>query len=123
MKKIKEKVADNKNNNLEVLDLECPVADVQKVINGKWSMVVIYFLSQKTHRFGELRRRIPYITEANLTKELRMLEEYGLIHREVYKEVPPKVEYSLTDIGRDFLPVIEELDKWARKYREYKNKL
>lgn len=98
--------------------LSCPVADVQKIVRGKWSMVLVYFLSQKTLRFGELKRRVPYITEANLTKELRMLEQYGLVHREVYREVPPKVEYSLTEIGRDFIPVIEALANWATKYRE-----
>lgn len=62
---------------------------------------------------------MPYITEANLTKELRMLEQYGLVHREVYMQVPPKVEYYLTEIGRDFLPVIETLANWAEKYGEY----
>lgn len=108
---------EQKNN--EIVDLSCPVADVQKIVHGKWSMVIIYFLGQGTLRFREIKRRVPYITEANLTKELRMLEEYRLVHREVYKQVPPKVEYSLTKIGRDFLPVIESLANWAEKYREY----
>jgi DNA-binding HxlR family transcriptional regulator len=103
----------------EIVDLSCPVADVQKIVHGKWSMVLIYFLSKETLRFGELKRKVPYITEANLTKELRMLEHYGLVHREVYREVPPKVEYSLTEIGREFLPVIKTLSDWATKYREY----
>lgn len=103
----------------EIVDLNCPVADVQKIIRGKWSMVLIYFLSKETLRFGELKRKVPYITEANLTKELRMLEQHRLVHREVYREVPPKVEYSLTGIGRDFLPVINSLSDWATKYREY----
>lgn len=101
--------------------ISCPVADVQKIINGKWTMVIIYFLSQKTFRFGELSREIPQITQANLTKELRLLEKYGLIHREVYREVPPKVEYSLTDIGTKFLSIIEALEVWAVEYQEYKN--
>lgn len=103
----------------EIVDLSCPVADVQKIVRGKWSMVIIYFLGRGTLRFGEIKRRVPYITEANLTKELRMLEQYGLVHREVYKQVPPKVEYDLTEIGREFLPVIETLANWAEKYREY----
>lgn len=104
----------------ETIFVECPIATVQKVIRGKWAMVVIYFLSQGTIRFGELSRRIPQVTQANLTKELRMLEEYGLVHREVYREVPPKVEYSLTDIGRKFLPVIEALETWAIEYEQLK---
>lgn len=103
----------------EIVDLSCPVADVQKIVHGKWSMVLIYFLSEETLRFGELKRKVPYITEANLTKELRMLEQYGLVHREVYREVPPKVEYSLTEIGQEFLPVIKALSDWATMYREY----
>lgn len=94
----------------------CPLSDVQPIIRGKWAMVIIYYLSQKTYRFGELSRKLHMVTQANLTKELRALEEYGLIHREVYKEVPPKVEYSLTQIGYDFLPVIQALENFAEKY-------
>ncbi len=96
--------------------VDCPIANVQKIISGKWAMVVVYQLSLGIIRFGELSRRIPQVTQANLTKELRMLEEYGLVHREVYREVPPKVEYSLTDIGLKFLPVIEALETWAIEY-------
>ena len=94
----------------------CPLSDVQPIVRGKWTMVIIYFLSQRTYRFGELSRKLPMVTQANLTKELRALEEYGLIHREVYKEVPPKVEYSLTEIGYDFLPVIQALENFSEKY-------
>ena len=79
-------------------------------------MLIIYYLSQKTYRFGEFSRKLPMVTQANLTKELRALEEYGLIHREVYKEVPPKVEYSLTEIGYDFLPIIKALEDFSEKY-------
>lgn len=94
----------------------CPVASVQKIIHGKWTMVIIYFLSQGTLRFGELNRKIPHVTPANLTKELRLLETYGLVHREVYPVVPPKVEYSLTQLGTSFLPVLNALEKWALIY-------
>ena len=96
----------------------CPIVGVQKIIHGKWAMVVIYYLSQETLRFGELSRKMPQVTQANLTKELRLLEEYGVVHREVYREVPPKVEYSLTAIGQKFLPVIEALEVWAIEYRQ-----
>lgn len=98
----------------------CPVASVQKIVRGKWTMVIIFFLSQGTLRFGELSRKMPQVTQANLTKELRMLEDYKVIHREVYKEVPPKVEYSLTDIGKKFLPVLEALATWAIEYEQCK---
>lgn len=97
---------------------ECSIADIQPIVRGKWAMVVIYYLSQETLRFGELSRKLPMVTQANLTKELRTLEEFGLVHREVYKEVPPKVEYSLTDLGRRFLPVIEALEQFAKEYEK-----
>jgi DNA-binding HxlR family transcriptional regulator len=98
--------------------MSCPVAGIQRIINGKWSMVIVYYLSEGTLRFGELSKKMPQVTQANLTKELRALEEYGLIHREVYREVPPKVEYSLTEIGRKFMPVIEALEAWAIEYKQ-----
>lgn len=98
---------------------DCPIASVQKVLHGKWTMVIIYFLARGTYRFGELKRMLPQVSEANLTKELRLLENYRLVHREVYREVPPKVEYSLTDIGKRFIPVLETLESWAIEYEEY----
>ena len=93
----------------------CPVASVQKIIHGKWTMVIIYFLSQGTLRFGELNRKIPHVTPANLTKELRLLETYGLVHREVYPVVPPKVEYSLSEKGLSLYPVLESMCEWGEK--------
>lgn len=96
----------------------CPIADVQPILRGKWSMVILYYLSQETLRFKQLARKMPMVTEANLTKELRSLEQYGMIHREVYREVPPKVEYSLTEIGRKFLPIIKDLEEFAREYQK-----
>ena len=96
---------------------DCPVADVQRIVHGKWAMVIIYFLSRGTLRFGELSKKLPDVTRANLTKELRALEEYELVSRKVYPEVPPKVEYSLTDIGRKFIPVLEALEEFAIEYQ------
>lgn len=109
-----------KNIHDETEIMSCPIAGVQKIIHGKWTMVIIYFLGHTTLRFGELSRKMPQVTQANLTKELRMLEEFGLVHREVYREVPPKVEYSLTNIGLKFLPVIEALEVWAVEYQNHK---
>lgn len=110
-----------KNTYDETNMLSCPIANVQKIIHGKWTMVIIYYLRNETLRFSELSKKIPQVTQANLTKELRMLEEYGLVHREVYREVPPKVEYSLTEIGKKFLPVIEALETWAIQYERVNN--
>mgnify|MGYP002639290752 FL=1 len=86
-------------------------------------MVIIYFLYHETLRFNQLKRKMPQVTEANLTKELRMLEQYGLVHREIYREVPPRVEYSLTEIGRKFVPVLEALEQWATEYEQERKML
>ncbi len=107
-----------KNENYEIDITQCPIAPVQKVISGKWNMVIMYFLSQGVMRFGELQKKLPNVTQAALTKQLRLLEEYKMIHREVYKQVPPKVEYSLTELGVNFLPVLEALEKWAIEYEK-----
>ncbi len=103
-------------NESEFSPENCAIARVTKVLQGKWSIVIIYVLSNETLRFSEIHRRLPHITEANLTKDLRMLEAHGVIHREVYPVVPPKVEYSLTDMGKDFLPILEAIYSWAEKY-------
>ena len=96
----------------------CPYVTAQKLLSGKWSILIIYYLSEGVLRFGELQRRMEGITQATLTKQLRILEEYGLIHREVYPEVPPKVEYSLTEIGQEFMPVLDQFEIWGKKYIE-----
>lgn len=93
--------------------LDCPFAGIQPVIRGKWSLMIVYYLSKSTLRFGELGRKLPMVTQAKLTKELRTLEEYGMVHREVYREVPPRVEYSLTARGIAFLPVVDALVHFA----------
>jgi len=97
--------------------MDCPVFFAQKVISGKWSMVIIYFLSKETLRFSELRRKLPNVSQTMLTSQLRGLEEYGMVERKVYAQVPPKVEYSLTGIGREFLPVLAALETWAVAYK------
>jgi DNA-binding HxlR family transcriptional regulator len=83
------------------------------LIDGKWKGVVLYHLLEGTHRFNEIRRRIPNVTQRMLTNQLRELEADGLILRTVYAEVPPKVEYSLTARGRSLEPVIAALKAWA----------
>ncbi len=95
---------------------KCPYVTAQKIFSGKWSILIIHHLCEKTLRFGELQRKIPGITQATLTKQLRALEEFGLIERYVYPEVPPKVEYSLSKIGREFLPVLEQFEIFGDKF-------
>ena len=86
-------------------------------------MLILYYVSQGTIRFGELSRKMPMVSQANLTKALRTLEEFGVIHREVYREVPPKVEYSLTELGYKFIPVLEALESFGLEYQRAKKEL
>ncbi len=94
----------------------CSVEATLDVIGGKWKGVILYHLLQDTQRFGELQRLMTGITRRMLTLSLRELEEAGIVHREVYKQVPPKVEYSLTAYGRSLEPVISSLRAWGETY-------
>ncbi|MED1875567.1 helix-turn-helix domain-containing protein [Brevibacillus borstelensis] len=95
----------------------CPVETTLDVIGGKWKGIILYQLLGGTKRFNEFRRLNPGITQFMLTLQLRELERDGIIHREVYKEVPPKVEYSLTDFGRTLEPVIMSMKAWGESYK------
>ena len=87
----------------------CPFVTSQKILQGKWAILVLHELSQGTRRFNELERGLQ-ITHATLSSQLKSLEREGIVRRTVYPEVPPRVEYSLTDIGRKFAPVLESID-------------
>ncbi|MEI0736784.1 winged helix-turn-helix transcriptional regulator [Paenibacillus sp. JTLBN-2024] len=91
----------------------CPVETTLDVIGGKWKGIILYQLLEGTKRFNEFRRLNPGITQFMLTLQLRELERDGIIHREIYKEVPPRVEYSLTDFGRTLEPVITSMKTWG----------
>jgi DNA-binding HxlR family transcriptional regulator len=93
----------------------CPVEAALEQISGKWKGLVIYHLLSGTHRFSELKRKVGTVTQRSLTKQLRELENDGIVDRTVYAVVPPKVEYSLTDKGRRLLPVIETLHAWGQE--------
>jgi len=101
-----------KNNSLEV-ERCATVCAIQKVLGGKWKIEILYYISLKTRRFGELQRQIGDITQSTLTKQLRELEADGFISRYIYQEIPPKVEYSLTDLGKSFVPVLEHMKQWG----------
>lgn len=97
----------------------CVVELALQIIGGKWKPLILYHLSRNgTSRFGELRKTMPNITQKMLTQQLRELEEDGLVHRVVYPQVPPKVEYSLSDFGMSVLPILERLSEWGRSYEE-----
>jgi len=100
----------------------CPMTTAQKILSGKWALIILFLLSKKTMRFNELQRELSKITQATLTKQLRAMEENGLVKRAVYNQIPPKVEYSLSELGESFLPVLETLETWGNRYIEYLEK-
>jgi DNA-binding HxlR family transcriptional regulator len=96
----------------------CPFVTSQKILQGKWAILIMSSLCHSAKRFNELQKEIN-IAQATLSTQLKFLEKEGLISRKVYPEVPPRVEYSLTSIGREFQPVLESIKLWGNKYIEY----
>lgn len=92
---------------------KCPVAATIELIGGKWKTIILYSLLSNTKRFGEIAVRIPNISRKVLTEQLKELENDGLVLREQYKEIPPRVEYSLTDLGKSLSSVFRELEIWG----------
>ncbi|HRE19415.1 MAG TPA: helix-turn-helix domain-containing protein [Rhabdaerophilum sp.] len=91
----------------------CSVEAAISLIDGKWKCVILFHLLEGTARFGEIKRRIPNVTQRTLTNQLRELESDGLIVRTVYPQVPPKVEYQLSDLGHSMAPVLGALKSWG----------
>lgn len=98
---------------------KCPYATAQSLISGKWAILIMHYLEDGPIRFNELQRRMPKMTHATLSVQLKDLMENGLVERKQYESIPPKVEYSLTDMGKKFQPVIEALQHWGQEYIEY----
>lgn len=96
----------------------CAVTTTVGLIGGKWKTVTLYHLLGGAQRFSELQRRLPGVTQRMLTLQLRELEGDGLVHREVYPQVPPKVEYSLTEVGRSLEPILQAMFDWGETYGE-----
>lgn len=96
----------------------CTVSVTLEIIGGKWKSLILWHLSFKTLRFSQLQRRMPKVTQKMLTQQLRELEADGLIHREVYAEVPPRVEYSLTELGQSVVPILQQMYQWGKDYLE-----
>ena len=97
---------------------DCPVATAMEVIGGKWTINILYQLRGKTLRFGELKRMIPNITQKMLTHQLRDLESNGLVTRKVYAEIPPRVEYTPTDLANKLNPALDLLCDWGGEVRK-----
>ncbi len=95
----------------------CPMQLTMEVLGGKWKLLILWQLQQGTKRYGELRSSIEDITHKMLTQQLRELESDGIVHREVFHVVPPKVEYSLTETGNRLLPVFASMSEWADMFR------
>ena len=102
--------------NIEDYPERCPVHTVLDLIGGKWKVLILYHLMDGTRRFNELQRCMPAVTQRMLTLQLRELEADGIVHREVYPQVPPKVEYSLTDFGRTLKPVVRSMHDWGEAH-------
>ena len=117
-------MAENKFSDEKTIARCVPMSRLQSVIGGKWKILILWYVAfYRVQRFGELMRRLDGITQSTLTKQLRELEQDGFLHREVYKEIPPKVEYSLTAFGESFFPVLQTMMEWSETWLcpEYQN--
>ncbi|MDI1233309.1 MAG: winged helix-turn-helix transcriptional regulator [bacterium] len=101
----------------------CAMDVTMHFLGGKWKTIVLWYLRNKTLRFGELKKQIPDMTEKMLSIQLKKMEADGLIKREVFVEVPLRVEYSLTDFGKSLTPILEAISKWGRHYGETEGQL
>lgn len=109
-------MSENKHSQKEQLARCESMSRLQSVISGKWKILIIWYISvYRIQRFGELQRRLDGITQSTLTKQLRELEADGFISRKIYPQVPPRVEYSLTETGESFVPILLEMQKWSEK--------
>ena len=97
---------------------KCPVETALDVLAGKWKILILWYLRSETKRFNELQKLLPRTTQKMLIQKLRELEEDGIIHREVYPVVPPKVEYSLTEYGETLKPIIKQLYLWGEIHKK-----
>ena len=100
---------------------DCPVEVTLTLISNKWKILIIRDLLEGTKRFGELKKSVTNISQKVLTSNLREMEENNLLTRKVYPEVPPKVEYSLTEIGKSLSPLLDAMDQWGTGYKEKKH--
>ncbi|MEC4090263.1 helix-turn-helix domain-containing protein [Pseudoalteromonas rubra] len=115
------------NNTLQAEENEinlagCPMTSVMNVIGGKWKVIILFHLRDSTLRFGELKKRIPKITQKMLTQQLRELEADGLISRQVYAEVPPRVEYTSTGLSDELRPILDMLCEWGQRQQHVVHK-
>lgn len=96
----------------------CPIETTLNLISNKWKFLILWNLLSGTKRFGELKKSLGHISQKVLTQNLRELEAAGMLHRQVYAEVPPRVEYSLTDLGKSLNDVFSILKIWGQNYQQ-----
>ncbi|WP_272509059.1 winged helix-turn-helix transcriptional regulator [Clostridium ganghwense] len=111
-------------NKISCSNYRCEIEVALEIISGKWNALILWTLgTEGTKRFGELKRSLSGVTQKMLTQQLRTLEKYGIVERTIYPEVPPVVEYSLTEMGNKLIPIFKELDKWGKEYIEHRKTL
>ncbi len=101
---------------------ECPVATTVALIGSKWKLLIIRNLLQRPWRFNELKKDLKGISQKELTDSLRSMEEDGIITRTVYPEVPPRVEYALSDLGKTLKPILDSMVEWGKAYKKCNRK-
>lgn len=105
------------------IEYQCSMELTLDLIGGKWKALILWNLGQDTLRFSELKKTLPKITQKMLTQQLRELETSGLVKRFIYRQVPPKVEYSLTAEGKSLIPILDTLCQWGLEYANNAEKL
>lgn len=115
---------EDKSEKIIVFDeISCPVTATMQVLGGKWKAILINAIYHTSPaRFGELKRSVKGITQSMLTQQLRELEDDGLINRKIYAEIPPRVEYTLTEFGLTLSPIMQSMANWGKEYRINKQK-
>ncbi|MDF2475900.1 MAG: transcriptional regulator, HxlR family [Sphingobacterium sp.] len=103
--------------NINISDEHCPLRRTLEIIGGKWTMLIIFQINERTVRYGELKRCIVGISEKMLISQLKFLCDKGFVHKKSFAEIPPKVEYTLTDIGKELLPVINQLIQFGLNHK------
>ncbi len=114
-------ITQNETTDTDNCNYICPVEATLDVIGGKWKPLILWQLKDNILRFNSLQQTLPGISPKMLTKQLRELEEDGIVKREMYPEIPPRVEYSLTDFGRTIIPVLEALAQWGMEFMDQKD--
>lgn len=100
------------------IEANCPMGVIIDILSGKWKLYILWHLSRNAVRFNELQKLLPDITQKILTMQLRQLERDNVIYRKVYPEVPPKVEYGLTEIGESLKPILTSMCRWGKDYQK-----